>query len=557
MSEPIIYELSAPGRCAAFLPELDVPPSDLPPAALLRDVLDLPEVTELDLVRHYLHLSHFNHAVDVGFYPLGSCTMKYNPKVNEEASRLPGFALTHPYQPEGSVQGNLRLMYELQEDLKQLSGFAAVSLQPAAGAQGELCGVLIMRAYHLSRGDAQRKVMLIPDSAHGTNPASTVMAGYEVVEIKSDKRGNVDLDDLRAHLSPNVAGMMLTNPNTLGLFDESLLEITRLVHEAGGLMYGDGANFNALMGIALPARLGFDVMHFNLHKTFSTPHGGGGPGSGPVAVTAELAEYLPGPVVAAEECLLDPDTGDRWDETQERWADLLSGPEEGDEESEAFPGNGEDEQDPYGSGDGDEDEELDEDEAAIEEDALAQGAVRGRWYYLVMPTRSIGRVKSFYGHFGTMVRAYTYIRMLGADGLREVSLAAVLNANYLQAMLKGIYPLPYDRICMHEFVLEGKLAGAADVRALDIAKRLIDFGIHPPTNYFPLIVPEALMIEPTETESKLTLDAFVEAMTRIAQEARENPQILHNAPTTAPVGRLDELRAARALLLRWKRGQAP
>jgi len=515
MSEPIIYELGSPGRCAVSLPALDVPEAGMPPASLLRDDLDLPEVSEVDLVRHYVKLSRMNYGVDMGMYPLGSCTMKYNPKVNESVARLPGFTAIHPYQPEGSVQGSLQLMYDLQESLKALSGFAAVSLQPAAGAHGELTGVLMMRAYHEARGDTKRTMILIPDSAHGTNPATTTMSGFEMVQLKSDGRGNVDLEDLRAHLGDNIAGMMLTNPNTLGLFDENLLEITRLVHEAGGLMYGDGANFNALMGVARPADLGFDVMHFNLHKTFSTPHGGGGPGAGPVGATVALADFLPGPIVGAEECLFDVVTGERWEELADDVAD--------------------------------EEEALDEE---IEEEVLTR---KGLWYRLEMPARSIGRVKSFYGHFGIMVRAYAYIRMLGAEGLKEASLAAVLNANYLQAVLKRVYPLPYDRICMHEFVLEGKVEGAADVRALDISKRLIDYGVHPPTNYFPLIVHEALMIEPTETESKRTMDAYAEALVRIAQEAREQPQLLHDAPTTAPVGRLDEVRAARNLILRWQR----
>jgi len=390
------------------------------------------------------------------------------------------------------VQGNLQLMYELQTYLQALSGFAAVSLQPAAGAHGEFTGILIMRAYHLSRGDTKRTRVLIPDSAHGTNPASTTMSGFEMVQLKSDERGNVDLDDLRAHLDDRVVGMMLTNPNTLGLFDEHVQEIARLVHEAGGLMYGDGANFNAMMGIAKPAELGFDVMHFNLHKTFSTPHGGGGPGSGPVGVTEELAAFLPGPIV-------------------ERIFD----------------------------------EELCE----CQED---EEHCAGCYYYaLACPEESIGRLKAFYGNFGVMVRAYTYIRMLGAAGLREASENAVLNANYLQVRLKGTYPLSHDRVCMHEFVLEGRLPDAPGVRALDISKRLMDYGMHPPTNYFPLIVPEALMIEPTETESKETLDAFVDAMLRIAEEARTRPELLHEAPHKAPVGRMDEVRAARQPRLRW------
>ncbi|MGQ9681516.1 MAG: aminomethyl-transferring glycine dehydrogenase subunit GcvPB [Anaerolineae bacterium] len=491
MSEPTIFERSRPGRCACFLPELDVPATELPQEWLREEAPPLPEVAEVDLVRHYVRLSQLNYGVDLGFYPLGSCTMKYNPKVNEDASRLPGFAQTHPYQPEETVQGNLLLMYELQQYLQALSGFAAVSLQPAAGAHGELAGVLIMRAYHQSRGDAERNRILIPDSAHGTNPATTSMSGLEMVQLKSDARGNVDLDDLRARLDGRLAGMMLTNPNTLGLFDEHLEEVVRLVHGAGGLMYGDGANLNALMGVAKPAELGFDIMHFNLHKTFSTPHGGGGPGAGPVGVTAELAAFLPGPIVVRA--------------LTEEMCDC----EEGEE---------------HGAG------------------CYA--------YSLVWPERSIGRLKAFYGNWGVLVRAYTYIRMLGAAGLREATEAAVLNANYLQARLKGTYPLPYDRTCMHEFVLEGRLPGAPGIKALDISKRLIDYGIHPPTNYFPLIVPEALMIEPTETESKETLDAFVEAMLRIAEEARTQPELLHEAPHHAPVGRLDEVRAARQLCLR-------
>jgi len=492
MSEPLIYELSRPGRTACFLPELDVPRADLPEEWLRGEDPLLPEVSEVDLVRHYVRLSQLNYGVDVGFYPLGSCTMKYNPKVNEDACRLPGFTGTHPYQPEETVQGNLRLMYELQTYLQAISGFAAVSLQPAAGAHGELTGVLIMRAYHLARGDKGRTRILIPDSAHGTNPASTTMSGLEMVQLRSDARGNVDLDDLKAHLDERVVGMMLTNPNTLGLFDEHLREIVRLVHEAGGLMYGDGANLNALMGIAKAAELGFDVMHFNLHKTFSTPHGGGGPGSGPVGVTAELAKFLPGPIVKRE--------------LDEEMCEHGEGEEHSDE---------------------------------------------CYFYSFEWPEASIGRVKAFYGNFGVMVRAYTYIRMLGAKGLREASESAVLNANYVQARLKGVYPLPHDRICMHEFVLEGRWPDAPDVRALDISKRLMDYGMHPPTNYFPLIVPEALMIEPTETESKETLDAFVDAMLKIAEEAHAHPELLHEAPHNTPVGRLDEVRAARQPRLRW------
>jgi glycine dehydrogenase subunit 2 len=461
------------------------------PAGLVRDDLALPEVSEVDLVRHYTRLSQMNYAVDTGFYPLGSCTMKYNPRINEEMARLPGFVNLHPYQDEDLVQGALYLMYNLQEFLKEIGGFAAVSLQPAAGAHGELTGVLMMRAYHLDRGDDQRDVILVPDSAHGTNPATTTMSGLRVIEIPSDERGNVDMAVLRAACDEHgsrLVGMMLTNPNTLGLFDENVEEITGLIHEHGGLMYGDGANMNALLGIARPGDLGFDVLHYNLHKTFSTPHGGGGPGSGPVGVSKQLADFLPSPLVEAN-------------------ADRLRSEDQSDEEVE--------------------------------------------FYAFVDPPKSIGRVKAFHGHFGVLVRAYTYIRMLGADGLRRVAEYAVLNANYMMSQVKDTYKVPYDRPCMHEFVCEGRFSDAPDVHALDIAKRLIDYGFHPPTNYFPLIVREALMIEPTETESKDTLDAFVDALLSIAEEARTNPDLLHQAPQNAPMRRLDEVRAAKELILRW------
>ena len=378
MTEPLLFEISSPGRKAVFLPELDVPETDLP-QELLREDLPLPEVSEVDLVRHYVHLSQMNHAVDTGFYPLGSCTMKYNPKVNEEAAKLPGFTRTHPYQDHCTVQGNLRLMYELQEFLKEIGGFAGVSLQPAAGAHGEFTGILMMRAYHEERGDIQRTKVLIPDSAHGTNPASSAMSGYQVVEIKSDGRGNVDLGELQAHCDDTVVGLMLTNPNTLGLFEEHVLEVAELIHGCGGLMYGDGANVNALLGIAKPGDLGFDVLHYNLHKTFSTPHGGGGPGSGPVGASERLAKYLPGPIAVKSQI----------------------------------------------------------------------SNIQYPTYHLEMPEASIGRVKAFYGNFGVFIKAYTYIRMLGAEGLRHVSEDAVLAANYLLAKLRKVYPLPYDRTCMH------------------------------------------------------------------------------------------------------------
>lgn len=476
MPEPLLSEISRPGRSAAYLPACDVPESPLP-QEMLREELALPELAELDVVRHYVHLSQLNFAIDVGFYPLGSCTMKYNPKANDVAAALPGFANLHPLQPDDSTQGAMALMWGLQRLLAEIGGFAAMSLQPAAGAQGEFTGILIMRKYLYDRGETQRTVVLVPDSAHGTNPATTAMSGFHVLQVPSDKRGNVDLEALRALVAQHgerLIGLMLTNPNTLGLFDEHLKEVVALVHDAGGLVYGDGANLNALLGVVKPGEVGFDVMHFNLHKTFSTPHGGGGPGAGTVGVSAALADYLPGPLV-------------------------------------------------------------------VEQDG------RFRWE---MPAHSIGRVKSFYGNFGVLVRAYTYIRMLGAVGLRAVSENAVLNANYLQTCLKETYPVPYgDRFCMHEFVAQGIIDGAPTIHTLDIAKRIIDFGMHPPTIYFPLIVPEALMIEPTETESRETLDAFIQAMLQIAEEARTNPELVATAPHTTKYKRLDEVKAARSPML--------
>lgn len=475
--EKLIFEISSPGRKAYTLPKLDVPKANLP-AGFVRDELDLPEVSELEFVRHYTRLSQMNYSIDTEFYPLGSCTMKYNPKVNEAAAQIEGLTCVHPLQPEETAQGSLELMYRLQEELLAISGFDACSLQPAAGAHGEFTGILIMRAYHESRGDDKRKKMLIPDSAHGTNPASTAMGGFYAVEIPSDERGNVDLEKLKAELDDTVVGLMLTNPNTLGLFEEQVLEIIEAVHACGGLVYGDGANLNALLGIVKPAELGFDLMHFNLHKTFSTPHGGGGPGSGPVAVKKELADFLPSPIVEK--------VGDN--------------------------------------------------------------------YQFVNPSKSIGKVKAFYGNYGVMLRAYTYIRMMGAAGLREVSENAVLNANYLKALVEKRYKIAVERTCKHEFVVHGDIPDT-DVRALDVAKRLIDYGFHPPTNYFPLIVHDALMIEPTETESKETLDAFADAMLKIYQEALETPELLHSAPHNTPVGRLDETLAARHPVLVYKKPQ--
>ena len=479
MTEPLLCDLSVSGRRGVRYPAPDVPLADLPDG-LVRQELPLPELSEVDVVRHFTRLSRLNYAIDLGMYPLGSCTMKYNPRINEDTSRLAGFAWTHPLQPVETVQGNLVMMYELQEFLKEIGGFAGVTLQPAAGAQGEMTGVLLIRAYHEARGDSKRTKMLIPDSAHGTNPATSAMIGLQVVQLPSDERGNVDLEALRSQCDDTLAGLMLTNPNTLGLFDENVLEVIRMVHEAGGLVYGDGANMNALLGVVRPGDLGIDVMHYNLHKTFSTPHGGGGPGSGPVGVAAKLVDFLPGPLV-----------------------DII---DEGDDETPPL-------------------------------------------YGFVTPPQSIGRMKSFHGQFGMMVRAYTYIRMHGPDGLRDVAESAVLNANYLMVKLKDAYHLPYDRVCMHEFVLEGQWADAPGVHALDIAKRMMDYGLHPPTNYFPLIVHEALMIEPTETESKQTLDQFVDILLKIAAEAHSDPELLKTAPHTTPVGRLDEVKAAKDLVL--------
>ena len=479
MVEPLIYDLGTPGRRGVAFPAPDVPLAELP-SEHLRGELPLPEVGELEALRHFTRLSQLNHSILTGFYPLGSCTMKYNPAINEDTARLSGFAHAHPLQPIEMVQGSLAIMFHLQEWLKEISGLAAVSLQPAAGAQGELAGVLMIRAYHADRGDTKRNKILIPDSAHGTNPASSAMSGYHVVEIKSDARGNVDLEALKAECDDSLAGLMLTNPNTLGLFEEHVEQVIAAVHGAGGLVYGDGANLNALLGICRPGDLGFDVLHINLHKTFTTPHGGGGPGSGPVCVAKHLVDFLPGPI-----------------------ASIAVEPTEG--------------------------------EAPV--------------YGWSMPKKSIGRLKAFHGQFGMHVRAFTYILMQGAAGLRRVSEHAVLNANYLKEKLKGVYHLPYDRTCMHEMVLEGRWADAPEVRAMDIAKRLMDFGFHPPTNYFPLIVHDALMIEPTETEDKATLDAFVEAMLKIAEEAHSAPQVLHGAPHTTKFGRMDEVRAARQLVL--------
>ena len=472
-----IWDLCSPGRRAVRPPASDVPSAVLPGNLERKEAAQLPEISELDLMRHYSRLSTLNYSVDTRFYPLGSCTMKYNPRVNEVCARMDGFASSHPYTPASLVQGNLELMYRLQKNLAELSGFDAVSLQPAAGAHGELSGVLMIKACHTDRGDTGRKRMLIPDSAHGTNPASVAMAGFEAVELSSDKRGNIDLDRLKELCDDSVAGIMITNPNTLGLFEENILQVIETVHACGGLVYGDGANLNAIMGIVKPGDLGFDVMHFNLHKTFSTPHGGGGPGAGPVAASTRLKTFLPGPVAAAD----------------------------------------------------------------------GEGA-----YQLVKPEKSIGRLKSFNGNFGVLVRAFAYILAQGGNGLRNVSESAVLGANYLQELVKDVLPSWYERRCMHEFVTSGENLGEG-IHTMDLAKRLIDYGFHPPTVYFPLIVPEALMVEPTETESLEILDAFGTVLREIVRESFEEPELLHDAPHTEVVSRLDEVRAVRHPVLKTER----
>jgi glycine dehydrogenase subunit 2 len=479
MENKLIFEISREGRTAYSLPVCDVPRYEIntiiPQECLRASEPNLPEVSEVDAVRHFTRLSRLNHGVDSGFYPLGSCTMKYNPKVNEDVARLDGLVKVHPYQPVETVQGCLELLYNMDKMLSEITGMEKVSLQPAAGAHGEMTGLMIIKAYHKHRGELDRKKIVIPDSAHGTNPASASGAGFDVVEVKSNEKGGVDLDSLREIMSGDVAGLMLTNPNTLGLFDENIAKIADIVHNAGGLLYYDGANANAIMGISRPGDMGFDIVHLNLHKTFSTPHGGGGPGSGPVGVKKELVPFLPYPLVERKESS----------------------------------------------------------------------------YYLDFDRPlSIGRVKSFYGNFNVVVKAYAYIMSMGAEGLKRASESAVLNANYLMNKLKKYYSLPYQQTCMHEFVLSCQKQKDLGVSALDVAKRLLDFEYHPPTIYFPLIVKEALMIEPTETESKETLDEFIDAMIKIAKEAETEPDKVRNAPYNTVVSRLDETKAARNPVLR-------
>ncbi len=472
----LIYERSQDGRRASSLPRHDVPPAEVPEELRRAEPPRLPELAEPELLRHFTELSTRNFGIDTGFYPLGSCTMKYNPRVNERVVMLPGFRDLHPLQEEDATQGALELMWRLQEILIEVCGLHACSLQPAAGSQGELTGLMLMRAYFEDRREHERRKIVIPDTAHGTNPASVTMAGFELTPVQTDPRGNIDVDDLRAKVDATTAGLMITNPSTLGLFDENIEEITHVFHGAGALMYYDGANLNAVCGISRPGDMGFDIVHINLHKTFSQPHGGGGPGGGPIVVRERLEPFLPVPAVVRD--------GDHF--------------------------------------------RLDYDRP-----------------------RSIGKVRGFQGPFGVFVRSYAFIRMWG-PALRAMSEVAVLNANYLLARLKEAYDLPFDRLCMHEFVLSARnLKREHGVSALDVAKRLMDYGFHPPTIYFPLIVPEALMIEPTETEAKETLDAFADAMLAIAREAAESPELLKEAPHGRPVRRLDEVKAAKRAVVKY------
>jgi glycine dehydrogenase subunit 2 len=476
----LLMDRSVPGRSAITFPEIGVPEQLLPPKELLREDVNLPELSQLEVVRYFTRLSQLNYSVDTNFYPLGSCTMKYNPKINDQVASIPGLAFLHPMSMEEASQGALKLLYQLQGYLEEITGMKAVSLAPMAGAQAELAGILTIRAYHLDRKDHGRRVMLIPDSAHGTNPSSAAMAGFHVASIPSDSKGNIDIKMLKRMVGNDLAGIMLTLPTTLGLFEPEIAEIARIIHEAGGLVYGDGANMNALLGQVKMGSLGFDVMHLNLHKTFSTPHGGGGPGAGPLCVGDKLALYIPSPVVVR----LDVNEKER--------------------------------------------------------------------FSFVRPERSIGKVGAFHGNFGVLVRAYAYIRTLGADGLKQISEDAVLNANYLMTRLKDKYDVSYDRVCMHEVVLSARKQKERGVRGIDIAKRLLDYGFHAPTMYFPLIVDEALMIEPTETETKETLDDFIDALLAIDQETMVTPELVTGAPYTTPVSRLDEVLAARKPDLGWK-----
>lgn len=478
--DKLIFELSKEGRMGYSLPSENPFGSygtqQLPENLRRAEKAELPEVSEPDVVRHYTNVSNKNFGVETGFYPLGSCTMKYNPKINEEMAALPEFSALHPAQPVETAQGALRLYYELAHSLAEISGLAEFTLNPYAGAHGELTGLMIMREYHLQRGDTKRTKVIVPNSAHGTNPASAAVCGLEIVEIKSLEDGTIDVEDLKAHLDDTIAGIMMTNPNTLGIFERAIPEIARLVHDCGGLLYYDGANLNPLLGECRPGDMGFDIMHINLHKTFSTPHGGGGPGSGPVGVCAKLTEYLPNPHVKKE--------GDR--------------------------------------------------------------------YIAEYNDRAIGSVSSFFGNFGVMMRAYAYILSLGKEQIKYVGPLATLNANYVKESLKDHYLLPIEGICKHEFVFDGLRDKSTGVTTLDIAKRLLDYGYHAPTIYFPLLFHQSIMIEPTETESIETLDEFIDVMKRVATEAIENPEIVKNAPHNTPVRRLDETNAARNPILHYR-----
>ncbi len=481
MSEFLLFEISVKNRSGFTLPPLDIPEKsleDILPSKFSRNENpDLPEISESDVIRHFIHLSNLNYHIDKGMYPLGSCTMKYNPKINDKLSSLPGFTEIHPFQHQEDIWGAIQIMGELSEYLKIISGLEEITLQPSAGAQGELTGIKIIRAYHDTKGNL-RKTILIPDSAHGTNPANVTVSGYDLVQVKSNNKGLIDVDDLKKKLNKDVAGFMVTNPNTLGLFEKDIKQIASLMHDIGALLYMDGANLNALLGIVRPGDIGFDIVHFNLHKTFSTPHGGGGPGSGPVGVTSELSDYLPVPVISKR---------------------------------------------------------------------------NNTFIFDYDRPKSIGRIHEFFGNFNIMVKAYVYIRMLGSTGLKKVSKNAIINANYVMRKLEKYYLLPYTQHAMHEFVLSGNWQKEKGVKTLDMAKHLLDFGIHAPTVYFPLVVQEALMIEPTETESKEELDKFIDAMITIARETEENPEIVRNAPTKTPVFRLNEGMAARDLDVKFQK----
>ncbi len=475
------FEKSQPGRIGVTLPSSRYAKrptlSELPAHLIRKEPLVFPELTEPEIIRHFVNLSKKNFSIDTHFYPLGSCSMKYNPKINEWVAALGHFAALHPFQPQSTVQGILEIIYELEQSLKEITGMDRFTMQPAAGAHGELTGIMLVRAYHKAKGELGRYKVLVPDSSHGTNPATAALLGYQVVQVSSNKRGRVDLAELKKQLDGETACLMLTNPNTLGLFEEDILEITKLVHDCGALLYYDGANLNALLGIARPGDMGFDIVHLNLHKTFSTPHGGGGPGAGPVGVKSHLVPFLPSP-----------------------WVEK-----------------------------------------------------KGEEYLLVEDGKnSIGRVKSFYGNTGMLIRAYVYIRTLGLSGLKQISEDAILNANYLKEKLKNIFPLAVDEPCMHEFVLTLVKAKSQGIHAGDVGKRLLDFGFHAPTVHFPLVVEEALMIEPTETESRETLDQFVQALEKIAGEIEENPNLVKMAPHTLPIRRPDEVLAARKPILSYK-----